>query len=157
MVLKKLLKTLSVVLLLVMLLSTVVTVQAAPEILPETVESTAEGLVTLKAPEQLASSTTNKKLPISATAPQGSTVTVYRYNTTTGQYHKIWNGEAAMESVIGSTMLFAGQVDLDAGKNKFLIRGGWNEEIYTVTKFEVTVLNEGFMDRIKGVISVIFG
>jgi len=144
------------ILVLVMLFAACMSVSAAPEVLSPDVTSTASGLVTLKAPEQLSTSTTNKKLPISATAPQGTTVTVYRYNYATGNYHKIWMGENPVEAVIGSTMLFAGQVDLNSGLNKFIIRGGWDDYNYTVEKFDVNVLNEGFMDRIKGIISVLF-
>ena len=142
-------------LLFVMLLAAI-SVSATPEVLPAEIESTAEGLVTLKAPEWLSTSTTNRKLPISATAPEGATVTVYRYSYATGEYQKIWIGEAPLESVVGSTMLFAGQVDLNSGMNKFLIRGGWDDNTFTVVKFEVNVLNEGFMDRIKSIVNVIF-
>ncbi len=139
-----------------LLLSSAISVCAAPEVLPAEVVSTADGLVTLKAPEQLSTSTTNKKLPVSAAAPQGVTVSVYRYNYATGSYHKIWIGENPMEAIVGSTMLYAGQLDLNSGMNKFLIRGGWDDYNYSVVKFDVNVLNEGFMDRIKGIINVIF-
>ncbi len=144
------------VLLLCMVAMSVPAFAAAPDVLSAEVSSTAEGLVTLKAPEQLITSTNNKKLPISATAPQGALVSVYRYNYSTGAYHKITNGEVPLEAVVGSTMLFAGQVDLNSGANKFLIRGAMDDSTYTVVKFEVNVLSEGFMDRIKGIISSIF-
>ncbi len=144
-------------LLFVCIMSLTLSVYASPEILPGDVESTAASIVTLKAPEQLTSSTTSRKLPISATAPQGALVTVYRYNFVTGNYHKIVTDEVPLEAVVGSTTLFAGQVDLASGMNKFLIRGAWDDSVYTVVKFDVDALNEGFMDRIKGVINVIFG
>ncbi len=161
MVLKRLFHNLAkisvVLLLLVVMMSASVQAFAAPDVLPATVESTAADLVTLKAPEQLITSTNNRKLPISATAPQGALVSVYRYNYATGFYHKITVGDVPLEAVVGSTMLFAGQVDLNSGMNKFLIRGAWDDSTYTVVKFDVNVLNEGFMDRIKSVINTIFG
>ncbi len=141
---------------LTVMMSLSLTAFASPDILPGDVTSTAPGLMLLKAPEQLSSSTTNKKLPISATAPQGTTITVYRYNYSTGFYHKVYNDDVPLESVVGSTTLFAGQVDLAQGMNKFLIRGAWDDNTYTVVNFDVNVLNEGFMDRIKGVLNVIF-
>jgi len=153
---KRAIKVSLVFFLMAFMLMAAIGVHAAPEELPAEVESTAVGIVTLKAPDQLSVSTTNKKLPISATAPQGATVTVYRYNYATGTYQRIWVGDAPLEAVIGSTMLFAGQVDLNSGMNKFLIRGGWDDNTYTVVKFDVNLLNEGFMDRIKGIINVIF-
>lgn len=153
---KHLIKTGTVLILLVLMLGMQAAVYAAPDVLPADVTSTAEGLVTLKAPEQLLSSTNNKKLPISATAPQGVQVTVYRYSHATGSYHKITDGDVPLEATVGSTMLFAGQTELFSGTNQFLIRGGWDDSAYTVVKFDVNLLNEGFMDRIKGVISAIF-
>jgi len=145
-----------VLMLAIVMMSTVAQANTAPDVLPGTVESTVQDLVILKAPEQLVSSTNNRKLPISATAPQGVLVSVYRYNYVTGCYHKITLNDIPLESIVGSTMLFAGQVDLNSGANKFLIRGAWDDAAYTVVKFDVNVLNEGFMDRIKGVISTIF-
>ena len=153
---KKMVRLCVVAALFIMLLGTAFSTYAAPDVLPGSVESTAAGIVTLKAPEQLFTSTTSRKLPSSATAPQGALVSVYRYNYATGYYHKITSGNVPLESVVGSTMLFAGQVDLTSGMNKFLIRGAWDDSVYTVVKFDVNVLNEGFMDRIKGVINVIF-
>ncbi len=147
----------AILLSIVLLLSFCFTVSASPDELAGDVVSTAEGYVTLLAPEQLTSSTTNKSLPISATAPQGTLVTVYRYNYATDTYHKIVTEDIPLEAVVGSTTLFAGRVDLVPGMNKFLIRGAWDDSTYTVSTFEVNVLNEGFMDRIKSVISVIFG
>ncbi len=153
---KNIIKAGVVLLLLVMTMGFATSVYAAPDVLPAEIESSVEGLVTLKAPEQLITSTNNKKLPISATAPEGVQVTVYRYSYSTGCYHKIVTDDVPMEAVVGSTMLFAGQVDLTSGLNKFLIRGGWDDSNYTVVKFDVSLLNEGFMDRIKGVITAIF-
>ncbi len=153
---KKISKVLSLTLLFVFLMSLSLTVFASPDLLPGDITSTAPGIVVLKAPEQLMSSTTNRKLPISATAPQGTLVTVYRYNYSTGFYQKIYNDDMPLEAVVGATTLFAGQVDLTSGMNKFLIRGATDENTYSVITFEVNALNEGFMDRIKGVLNVIF-
>ncbi|MBR7163380.1 MAG: hypothetical protein IKD21_00190 [Clostridia bacterium] len=155
--LKRMLKISSAILTLVILMSVCLSAYASPDVLPGTVSSTADGYVTLLAPEQLTTSTTNKSLPISALAPQGTAVTVYRYNYSTGNYHKIVTGGIPLESYVGATSLFAGRVELTSGLNKFLIRGAWDDNTYTVVKFEVNALNEGFMDRIKGVINVIFG
>ena len=153
---KKISKVVSATLLLTFLLSLSLTVFASPDLLPGDITSTAPGIVVLKAPEQLMSSTTNRKLPISATAPQGTLVSVYRYNYSTGFYQKIYHDDMPLEAVVGSTTLFAGQVDLTSGMNKFLIRGAIDDNTYSVVSFEVNALNEGFMDRIKGVLNVIF-
>ena len=61
---KSIMKTGVVLFLLVMTMCFATSVYAAPDVLPAEIESSAEGLVTLKAPEQLITSTNNKKLPI---------------------------------------------------------------------------------------------
>ncbi|MBR2500105.1 MAG: hypothetical protein IKB60_03395 [Clostridia bacterium] len=129
---------------------------AAPETLPGDVTSTKAGLVSLKVPQQIVSTTTNETLAISATAPQGTTVTVYRFNTVTGEYNKVYLNEAPVEAVVGPTMLFAGQVELSHGMNKFIIRGESPDGNSTVVRFEVTLLNKGFMERIKSLIDFHF-
>lgn len=129
---------------------------AAPETLPVDVESTASELITLKAPDTENLSTTNKLLPVSAVAPQGAHVAVYKYSAATDTYNKLYSGENALEATVGATMLFASQVELTQGSNKFLIRSAADEYTYQVVKFEVKLLNEGFMDKIKSIAGMIF-
>ena len=129
---------------------------AAPNSLPGDVYSTKAGLVSLKVPQYVVSTTTNERLAISATAPSGTRVTVYRYDANTGVYNKAYSNGAAVESVVGSTMLFAGQVDLNLGLNKFIIRGEAADGTATVVRFDVTLLNKGFMERIKSLIDFHF-
>lgn len=129
---------------------------ASPEVLTKDAVSTHDGLVTVCAPESAYSSTTNRKLAISAVASPGTVVTVYRYDPNTLCYHKMWVNGEALEASVGSSWLFATQVDLQPGENRFLVRGAWDENTYSIARFDVNLLNEGFMDRVKGVISVIF-
>ncbi len=134
----------------------IVSAFASPESLPSDIVSTKDGLITVRAPETTSSSTTNNKLTISAVASPGTIVTVYRYDGNTGQYQKIWVDGSPLEASVGSSWLFATQVDLQPGLNQFLIRGAWDEYTYSVARFDVNLLKEGFMDRVKGVITVIF-
>lgn len=129
---------------------------ASPDTLPGDITSTIEGLITIRNPEAVSSSTTNSKLALSAVASPGTVVTVYRYDANTNTYNKILVDDAPLEATIGASWLFATQVDLSAGQNHFLIRGAWDDETYSVSRFDVSLLNEGFMDRVKGIISVIF-
>ncbi len=129
---------------------------ASPDTLPGDVVTTKEGLVYVKAPELESSSTTNAKLAISATASEGTVVTVYKYNFDTGLYEKLWMNDAPVEATVGPSLLYVAQVDLTPGLNKFLVRGAWDENTYAVARFEVNLLNEDFMDRIKGIINVFF-
>lgn len=156
--LKRLYKTAAVTLAvtLVMSLFFATAALAAPESLGGGVALTRGGLVTLKVPQYVVSTTTNKRLAISAVAPQGTAITVYRYNAATGTYDKAYLNGAPVEAVVGPTTLFAGQVDLNSGVNKFLIRGATSSDAFTVIRFDVTLLSEGFMDRIRSVIDISF-
>lgn len=129
---------------------------ASPDYIAADTVSTKDGLITVCAPEQTSSSTTNQKLAISAVASPGTVVTVYRYDGGSGYYQKIWANGSPLEASVGSSWLFATQVDLQPGLNQFLVRGAWDENTYSVARFDVNLLNQGFMDRIKGVITVIF-
>lgn len=129
---------------------------AAPETLPADTYSTRAGLVSLRVPQYVVSTTTNERLAIAATAPQGTTVTVYRYDAASGLYNKAYCGGAPVEAVVGSTMLFAGQVDLAGGGNKFIIRGEASDGTATVVHFDVSLLSKDFMERIKSIIELNF-
>lgn len=133
-----------------------VTAFATPEVMSAEAVSTAYNLVTLKAPETDGLSTTNKCLPISCAAPEGAVVTVYKYSAATGTYNKLYTSEGAAEATVGATMLFATQAELSLGSNKFLIRSAVDDSTYQIVKFEVTLLNEGFMDKIKSIAGMIF-
>ncbi|MBE7027951.1 MAG: hypothetical protein E7407_02810 [Ruminococcaceae bacterium] len=133
-----------------------VTAFAAPETLPGDTYSTKPGLVFLRAPQYVVSTTTNERLAIAATAPQGTTVTVYRYDAASGLYNKAYLNDAPVEAVVGSTMLFAGQVDLVSGANKFIIRGEAVDGSATVVHFDVSLLSKDFMERIKSIIELNF-
>ena len=53
-------------------------------------------------------------------------------------------------------MLFAGQVDLAGGANKFIIRGEASDGTATVVHFDVSLLSKDFMERIKSIIELNF-
>jgi len=129
---------------------------AAPETLSGDAYSTKIGLITLKVPEKSVVTTTNERLTVAATAPEGTTVTVYRYDATSGIYRKAYLSDSPVESVVGPTMLFARQVDLSYGVNKFIIRGEAPDGSATIVRFDVTLLSKGFMERIKSIIEFNF-
>ena len=146
----------SFALVLVMAFALSVSAFASPDTLPADIASTNENLITVRAPETTTVSTTNSKLAISAVASPGTVVTVYRYDAATDLFHKVMFEGEPVEAVVGSSWLFASQVDLQTGLNQLIVRGAIDEENFTISRFDVNLLNEGFMDRIKGVISVVF-
>ena len=131
-------------------------VLAAPANLAAGISSTNNSLLTLKAPDSQNVSTTNKLLPVSAVAPVGSVVAVYKYNAGTGEYNKVYMGEKPVEATVGATMLFASQVELTLGTNKFLVYCEAGEQNYQITEFEVKLLNQSFIDKLKSIAGMIF-
>ena len=146
----------SFALVLVMSMAISVGAFATPDTLPADIVSTNESLITVRAPETTTVSTTNSKLAISAVAAPGTVVTVYRYDAATNLFHKVMLENEPLEAVVGSSWLFASQIDLQTGLNQLIVRGAIDEGNFTISRFDVNLLNEGFMDRIKGVISVVF-
>lgn len=152
----KLNKFVSLIIAILLMIMPFATVSASVESLPQNIESTSYDLLTLKAPVGENLTTTNKVLPVSAVAPEGAVVTVYKYNPATDAYHKIYVNDAPVEVAVGATMLFATQLELSQGTNKFLLLSAKDEATYQVVKFEVKLLNEGFMDKIKSIAGMIF-
>ena len=140
----------------VMLMSFCALSFASPEALSPEIESTASGLITIKAPETELLSTTNKFLPVSASAPQGVVVTIYRYSAASNTYNKLYSDGAPLEAAVGATMLFASQVELFQGSNKFIVRSAYDDNTYQIARFEVNLLNERFMDKIRSIAGILF-
>ncbi len=150
------LKAVSAFLICSLMLLSCLTVFASPDSLPADVVSTKEGLITLCTPENSITSTTSDKIALSAIASPGTIVTVYRYDYNTASYQKVFADDAPIEASVGASWLFATQLNLQQGMNQFIIRGAWDDHTYSVTKFDVNLLNLSFMDRVKGIISVFF-
>lgn len=153
---RRLAKTFSAFIICVFLLLSTMTVFASPDTLPADVASTKEGLITICTPENSTTSTTSDKIALSALASPGTVVTVYRYDSNTATYQKVWLDDAPLEASVGASWLFATQLNLQHGLNQFLIRGAWDDSTYSVARFDVSLLDLSFMDRIKGIISVFF-
>lgn len=129
---------------------------AAPESLSNDIVSNVESLFTLKTPDTENLSTTNKVLPVSCVAPEGAVITLYKYSAITDSYNKLYAGETPFETTVGATMLYATQLELTMGSNKFMVYCTMGDENYQVQKFEVKLLNESFMEKIKSIAGIIF-
>ena len=127
--------------------------------LPATYSGSVSGLITIKNPETLVSSTTTRSYVVSAVAMPNTIVTLYAYNAQTDKYEKMFSesGEA-MTTTVGASGLYAQSVNLNTGKNNIMVVASGTSGV-EVIKMEIT-LNLGFVDKLKsfGVsISQIFG
>lgn len=126
---------------LVLMCAAAVSAFATPDTLNADVTSTVWGIMNVKSPELSVSATNKRILPISAVANEGVRITVYRYNYDTGMYHKVWVNDTTLEAVVGSTGLFAGQVELINNCSKFIVRGENWDGRYQIERFEVNLVD----------------
>lgn len=127
--------------------SSVVYTTSAEGSLPATYSGNVNDIISLKNPQLLNSSTTTKSYVVSAVAQTGSVVSMYALNNATGKYDKMYTDDGVlMQSTIGASGLYAQSVNLNNGKNSFMIVAsyGTNTE---VIKFEIT-LNQGIISKI---------
>ncbi len=130
--------------------SSVVYTTSAEGSLPATYSGNVDDIVSLKNPQLLISSTATKSYVVSAVAQTDSVICMYALNNQTGKYDKMYTDDGAlMQSTIGASGLYAQSVNLNNGKNSFMLVAlkGTNTE---VIKFEIT-LNQGIIAKILNI------
>ncbi len=130
--------------------SSVVYTTSSEGSLPATYSGNVDDIISLKNPQLLVSSTTTKSYVVSAVAQTGSVVSMYALNSESGKYDKMYTDDGVlMQSTIGASGLYAQSVNLNNGKNSFMIVAskGSNTE---VVKFEIT-LNQGIIAKILNI------
>ena len=85
------------------------------------------------------SSTANKFCVISAVAVPGTKVTLYNYESSRGQYVKMYSDGRALEAVVGAAGLYARTVSLKNGANTILVVASNGNSVETV-KLDITVV-----------------
>jgi len=136
---------------LTVLLSTVAL--AAPATVSVDDQGTANGLIVITNPDISESnkvSTTTSDYIISGYGQEGTDVCIYLYNPTDNVYKKIVIDGKSIEWEIGASGLFMQTIALVDGENKILIRAEADSNTYQIVKIDITLLKEGFLDRIKG-------
>ncbi len=117
--------------------------------LPANYSGNTTNLIDVRNPSENSVNTTTKSYAISAIAKKGVTVTVYAFNPNTNCYEKAYNeNNQLMQTTVGASNLYAQTLTLKSGSNKFLLTAEKNGMIETA-KFEVTLLNASFKDRLK--------
>ena len=128
--------------------ATVIYTTSSTDTLPSDYIGNATGIISVKNPESLVSTTSTKSYVVSAIAQPGSTVTLYSYNTETDKYEKmIADGGSEMLTEVGASGLYAQSVNLNSGKNTILVVAT-NVDGTEVIKLEITLI-QGFVNKIK--------
>ncbi len=117
--------------------------------LPSNYSGNTTNLINVRNPSQDSISTTTRSYAISAIAKNGVVVTVYAYNTATNCYEKVYNeNNQLMQTTVGASNLYAQTLSLKNGANKFMLVAE-KDGMTQTAKFEVTLLNSSFKDKLK--------
>lgn len=127
---------------------------AAPESFYGNPGSSSYGLMTIKNPEAVVSSTANKICVVSAVANPGTTITLYSYSSATGKYHKMYSNGYALESTVGAAGLFAQNISLKTGTNSILVYATYGGQYQTV-KLDITLLKSSVVDNGRNILQTI--
>ena len=107
--------------------------------LPGNYSGNTDDIFSLKNPQELVTTSTTKSYVVSGIAQTDSVVSLYAYNSETGNYDRIYTDDGVlMETKVGASGLFAQSVNLNPGKNSFMIvatKGTGTE----VIKLEITL------------------
>jgi len=108
------------------------------------------GMVIVKKPETAVSSTTKKVYTVSAISLDGVEISLYKFNPNTGLFDVLNdnNGNICVNRV-GATGLYVKDIELDVNTNYLLLRAQYGNYYQTI-RFDITLLNQGVLDSIKG-------
>ena len=108
------------------------------------------GMVIVKKPETAVSSTTKKVYTVSAVSLNGVEISLYKFNPVTGMFDILTDANgAACTSKVGATGIYVKDIELDVNTNYLLLRAQYGN-LYQSIRFDITLLNQGIIDSIKG-------
>jgi len=123
---------------------------AAPATVGVNEQGTTSGLIVITNPESTEVSVSQKEYVISGYGQEGTNVCLYLYSPSENLYRKVVINGRSIEWEIGASRLFMLPVTLDTGSNKLMVRAEKDVYTYEIIKLDITLLKEGFLDRIKG-------
>ena len=107
----------------------------------------ANDVFSLKNPKDAVTTTSTKSYVISGIAQPDSVISLYAYHSSTVNYHKMYTDTGVlMQTKVGASGLFAQSVNLNAGKNSFMIVATKGNSTQVV-KVEIT-LNQSLFSKI---------
>ncbi len=130
---------------------------ASADSLAKTYTGNADYLIDIKNPEATATSTTNKACVISAVAVPGTTVTLYKFDTESDKYIKLFSEDGKpLEAVVGASGLYAQSLELKTGTNSIMAVAA-NGNATEVIKLEITLVKNNVADIIRNIWQSIIG
>lgn len=111
--------------------------------IPSAVQGTRGDIITVKRPESLSASTSDKTYTISATGAQGTRIKIYKQRGDVGYI-------VSAERKIGASGLYSTVVDLTDDNNVFIIYAE-NASGSQVVRVEISKVRKSTVDRLKGV------
>ena len=100
-------------------------------------------IITIKRPESLSASTSDKTYTISATGAQGTRVKIYKQRGNTGYI-------VSAERQIGASGLYSTVVDLNDDNNTFIVYAE-NANGTQIVRVGISKIKKSTIDRLKGV------
>ncbi len=113
--------------------------------IPANVAGSRSDIITIKRPESLSASTSDKTYTISATGASGTTVTVYKYSPSEN-IGKLVTGSRQ----IGASGLYSTVVDLTDDSNTFIVYAE-NSSGSQVVRIGINKIKKSTVDRLKSV------
>jgi len=108
------------------------------------------GMVVIKKPETAVSSTTKKVYTVSAVSLNGVEISLYKFNPETGLFDVLSDASGApCVTKVGATGIYVKDIELDVDTNYLLLRAQYGN-FYQSVRFDITLLNQGILDSIKG-------
>lgn len=134
-----------------LLLVTSLPALAAPETVDVYDNGTASGLMIVKKPETSVSSTTKQMYTLSAVCVSGSEVSLYSYDKEAGVFRLKRDGAGnALVQNVNALGLYLQEVDLKKETNNLLLRCEYGEGNYQHVRLDITLLDQGLLDSIRG-------
>ena len=111
--------------------------------IPADAVGTRSDIITIKRPESLSASTSDKTYTISATGAQGTRVKIYKQRGNTGYI-------VSAERQIGASGLYSTVVDLNDDNNAFIVYAE-NANGTQIVRVGISKIKKSTIDRLKGV------
>ncbi|MDD6307887.1 MAG: hypothetical protein PUB07_00790 [Clostridia bacterium] len=124
---------------------------AAPEVISAYDGGTTYGLMTVKKPETSVSSTTKQNYTLSAICRSGVVVSLYSYNSATGQFYlkrDAWGNP--LTKTVSASGTYLQEVDLAKETNYLLLRAEYGDGNYQHVRLDITLLDQALLDSIRG-------